>query len=54
MPRKKRSRKKVVAEGKRLADAKKALKQTERVLKAELKKVQGYVKSLDGHDSFNI
>jgi hypothetical protein len=54
MPRKKRSGKKNVTDAQRLADAKKALKQTERVLDAELKKVKGYVKSLDGHDSFNI
>jgi hypothetical protein len=54
MPRKKRARKKNVTEGQRLADAKKALKQTERVLNAELKKVKGYVRALDGHDVFNI
>jgi hypothetical protein len=35
-------------------EVKKAFKQTERVLNAELKKVKGYLKSLDGHDVFNV
>jgi hypothetical protein len=54
MPRKKRARRKNITDGQRVADAKKALKQTERVLNAELKKIKGYVRSLDGHDVFNI
>lgn len=54
MPRKKRARKKVITDAQRLAEARKALKQTERVLNAELKKVKGYVKALDGHDVFNV
>ena len=54
MPRKKRSRRKNVTDGQRVSDAKKALKQTERVLNAELKKVKGYIRALDGHDVFRI
>lgn len=54
MPRKKKSTKRNVADAQRLADAKKALKQTERVLNAELKKIKGYVRALDGHDVFRI
>ena len=54
MPRKKRVRRKNITDGQRVADAKKALKQTERVLNAELKKIKGYVRALDGHDVFNI
>jgi len=54
MPRKKRSRKKNVTDRQRVADARKALLQTERVLNAELTKIAGYVRALDGHDVFNI
>jgi hypothetical protein len=46
-------RKKVAPE-KRLADAHKALKQTQRVLKAELTKVNDYVKALEGWISFRF
>jgi len=47
------ARKKVAPE-KRLADAHKALKQTQKVLKAELTKVNDYVKALEGWISFRF
>jgi len=52
MPRKKRSAKKKLTEKERLAEAKKALRQAQKVLKFELKKVDDYVKALDGHNPF--
>jgi hypothetical protein len=57
MPRKKRSRKKKasqLSDQQLLADSKKVLRRTERVLKAELKEVKRYIKALDGHNSFNV
>jgi hypothetical protein len=47
------ARKKVTQE-KRVADAHKALKQTQKVLKAELRKVNDYVKALEGWISFRF
>lgn len=47
------ARKKVTQE-KHLADAHKALKQTQKVLKAELRKVNDYVKALEGWISFRF
>jgi len=46
-------RKKVTQE-KRVADAHKALKQAQKVLKAELTKVNDYVKALEGWISFRF
>ena len=54
MPAKKRSAKKKLTEKQRLAEARRALNQTQQVLEAELKKVKGYVKSLDWHIWFKI
>lgn len=52
MPAKKRSAKKKLTEKERLAEAEKALRQTQKVLNFELKKVDDYVKALEGHSPF--
>jgi hypothetical protein len=55
MPAKRRKRryaKKTLTEKQRLAEARKALMKTQRVLEAELEKVEGYVKALDWHIPF--
>ena len=44
--------KKKVSDEQLLSDAKKALKKTRRVLEAELKEVDRYIKALDGYSSF--
>jgi hypothetical protein len=49
-----RTAKSKLTEKQLLADAKKALRQTKHVLNAELKKVDSYLKALDGHNSFNL
>ena len=49
-----RRSKRNLTERERLADAKKALKQTQSVLKMELRKVDKYVKAIDTHNPFPI
>jgi hypothetical protein len=43
-----------VSDAQLIKDAKKALRKTEKKLEAELKEVKGYLKALDGHNSFTI
>jgi hypothetical protein len=52
MPTKQRSAKKKISDKELLSDAKKALRKTRRILEAELKEVDRYIKALDGHSSF--
>jgi hypothetical protein len=54
MPTKKRPSKKKSSDEQLLADAKKALKKTRRVLEAELKEVDRYLKALGSHTSFDL
>jgi hypothetical protein len=54
MPTKKRPSKKKRSDDQLLADAKKALKKTRRVLEAELKEVDRYIEALGTHTSFGL
>ena len=52
--RKKRRASKKLTEKQLLVEARKALRQAERTLAAELKEVKRYQIALDGHNSFNV
>jgi hypothetical protein len=52
--RRKRSAKGKLTDKQLRQEAKKALRQAERTLQAEVKEVKRYIKALDGHSSFNV
>ena len=54
MPTKQRPAKKQISDKERLSDAKKALEKTRRVLEAELKEVDRYIKRFENYSSFSL
>ncbi len=58
MPKRKRptSKKKAaqVSDQQLIKDSKKALRQAQKTLEAELKEIKSFIKALDGHNSFTL